>query len=72
MDWNNADDRARERADRVAEVAAIDSGEWPRTLDDCLRWSKPNDPAYARRLCILQISAIDEKSAREATAGGAA
>jgi hypothetical protein len=57
-----AADREREIADLTAEVAAIDAGLWPRTLDDEFRWGTRNlfydaaeKAAHVRRLCWDQI-----------------
>lgn len=67
MDWNNAEDRAQERRERMAEIAAIDAGSWPRNCDDTMRWHRfryVNDEqhrAHARRMCVMTIDAIDAK-----------
>ena len=60
------EDRDRLRADRVAEIAAIDSGEWPRSVDDSLRWGSSRyfvDGAeraeYARAMCVAEVEYLD-------------
>lgn len=64
MDWNNPDDRKRERAARVAEIEAIDSGAWPRDISDKMRWKK-QDAEHARRMCEATIALIDDKDGDE-------
>lgn len=66
-----AADRAREMADRMAEVEAIDNGTWPRSLDDDMRWG-PNQrfhdvtekATYARKLCMADVTYLEAIPAR--------
>lgn len=64
-------DRDRLRADRQAEIDAIDAGEWPRDTDDLLRWGADrsfNDhrghAALARDLCATTIAYLDDLQER--------
>lgn len=69
VDWNSEEDRARERADRMAEIAAIDAGHWPRSAGDVMRWHRyryltdAQHRAHVRRMCVMTIDAIDAKDA---------
>tara|TARA_R110000868_G_C10890698_1_gene763575 strand:+ start:728 stop:988 length:261 start_codon:yes stop_codon:yes gene_type:complete len=69
-----ADSRKQERADRTAEIAAIDSGSWPRDIDDRHRWgvgqtfySNADHAAYARQQCVSVIDYLDGIPARIAS-----
>lgn len=64
-------DRDRLRADRQAEIDAIDAGEWPRDTDDLLRWGADrsfNDHSeqatLARDLCAATIAYLDDLQER--------
>ena len=61
-------DRDQEIADRKAEIAAVDAGEWPRNLNDEFRWNSnnartenpPPTPAeYAKRLCTFEVEYLE-------------
>ena len=59
-------DRARMRADRMAEVAAIDAGQWPRDIDDNMRWGAcrtfhdmAEKALYARQMCMTEVEYLD-------------
>lgn len=61
-----ASDRARCRADRMAEIKAVDTGTWPRTIDDDMRWGATryfSDGAakatYAKSMCVAEVEYID-------------
>lgn len=59
-----AEDRARFRADRKAELDAITEGRWPRDTNDAMRWTPPTwsdvSPAeYAAKQCRADIAYID-------------
>jgi len=64
-----AADRARCRADRMAEIEAVENGTWPRDIDDLLRWSNaPHLPPsenhlvraeHAARMCRGEVIWID-------------
>lgn len=57
-----AADRARFRADRVAEIAAVDAGTWPRDLDDACRWHAPprhDATRHARAMCAADVAYLD-------------
>jgi len=68
MDWNNEEDRAQERRERMAEIAAIDAGYWPRSAGDVMRWHRyrhvddEQHRAHARRMCVMTIDVIDAKN----------
>jgi len=50
-----AADRVRERKDRQAELDAIGAHEWPRDLNDEMRWTRPSDfngPFWAKGYAI--------------------
>lgn len=58
-------DRDRMRADRMAELEAVVAGQWPRDLDDHLRWcSRPGDPAHTKKMCEAEIAYLDGVQAR--------
>jgi hypothetical protein len=66
-----AESRQQEIEERKAEIAAIDAGEWPRDLNDDMRWGvfmRFNDMAektdYARRLCVETLEYLEGIPAR--------
>lgn len=72
-----AEDRARLRADRQAEMEAVHAGRWPRDLNDYLRWihlpqiphlsaadSRAVQEAYVARLCAEEIAYLDDLEQR--------
>ena len=66
-----AADRARCRAARQAEIAAIDAGTWPRDIDDAMRWgatkcfpSVAARAAFAREMCASEVAYVDGVDAR--------
>jgi len=62
-------DREREIADRKAEIAAIDAGQWPRDIDDEFRWvaNRGFADAYARNLCVAEVAYLEAIPARVAS-----
>jgi len=67
-----AADRARARADCQAEIDAVEAGQWPRDINDSMRWihppTSPYLPAdenrriaaeYAARMCRAEIEYLD-------------
>lgn len=66
-----AESRKQEIADLKAEIAAIDTGKWPRDIDDNMRWG-PNktfhDMAekakYVRDLCVKEVGYLEGIPAR--------
>ena len=67
-------DRDRMLADRKAEIAAIDAGLWPRTIDDDMRWGwartfhdKAEKAAYARFMCLGDVAYLERIPARIAS-----
>lgn len=66
-----SEDRARMKAARLAEVAAIDAGRWPRDINDEMRWGgnrtfhdQAEKAAWARRMCNADLDYLDCLSAR--------
>ena len=60
-----ATDRRRLYDDRRSERDAVDSGVWPRDLNDYMRWiSHAGDPAYARRMCQNEMDALTQIETR--------
>lgn len=64
-------DRDRLKADRVAEIEAIDSGTWPRDLNDDMRWGagrhfhdKAEKATYARRMCANEVDYLRDLQRR--------
>ena len=64
-------DRDRLRADRQAEIDAIDAGAWPRDTDDLLRWGASRSfhdhsehATLARDLCAATIAYLDDLQER--------
>jgi len=64
-------DRERAIADRKAEIAAVDAGQWPRDLDDEMRWGvnkhfhdRAEKAAYARKLCADEVAYLEGIPAR--------
>ena len=64
--FSKAADRARCRAERAAEVAAVDAGAWPRDINDDMRWGvmrtfydAAGKATYARAMCVAEIEYID-------------
>jgi hypothetical protein len=52
------DGREALRADRQSELDAVERGEWPRDLNDIMRWSPPRfeDPAaWAAKMCRADL-----------------
>jgi len=46
------------RADRQAELDAIERGAWPRDINDAFRWNPPRHVApseWAARMCRLEL-----------------
>jgi hypothetical protein len=60
-------DRERLRLDRTSELEAIKRGEWPRDIDDTLRW-KPRrgvEPVqHAEAMCRLDLEYLDDLDQR--------
>ncbi len=63
--------REQMRCDREAELAALDTGTWPRNLDDSMRWSAtrswPNSGAhkdYARRMVKAELDYLGDLQRR--------
>lgn len=59
-----AEDRARFRADRAAELEAIEAGLWPRDTNDVMRWTPPtwsdfSATEWAARQCRADIAYVD-------------
>jgi hypothetical protein len=76
-DLTRAADRARMRADRMAEIEAVDAGAWPRNPEDEMRWlGAPTSSylsathnqeirvAHAKKVCLLDIAYLDEVERR--------
>ena len=63
-------DRDRCRADRQAEIDAVDSGEWPRDIDDFMRWDamrrEDNREKYVKKMCKNEIEYLNGVDARVA------
>lgn len=60
-------DRARRRSRRVAELRAIENGEWPRDIEDTMRWTCPQGilPAeWAKQMCEAEIEYLDDVDVR--------
>jgi hypothetical protein len=60
-----AEDREALRADRQSELDAIERGEWPRDVNDALRWSPPRteDPAkWAAKMCRFDLDYLALKA----------
>ncbi len=69
-------DRAREIADRQAEIEAIEAGLWPRDINDQFRWydrTPTFTPAqWARKMCedtIAYLTAIPGRIANGELSG---
>lgn len=61
------DGRDELRRARQAELKAVRSGEWPRDLNDWMRWTAPRDvepEVWAARMCEADMSAMLELDPR--------
>jgi len=53
------EDRERLRADRQAELDAIEQGTWPRDLNEFMRWNPPpsfEPRVWAARMCRADLA----------------
>lgn len=59
------EDRERYRQDHADELAAVESGTWPRDINDQMRWINGGGaPEYAAKMCQSAIDYIDGLEAR--------
>jgi hypothetical protein len=63
MNSSKQEDRDQIRSEREDEIAAVDAGEWPRNLNDRMRWSK-GTPEWAKQMCQADIAYIDDLETR--------
>jgi len=66
--YNLAKPEGREalRADRQSELDAVERGEWPRDVNDVVRWNPPRNVAptdWAARMCKLDLDYLNSKGA---------
>ena len=63
MDYGKQEDRDQIRAERTAEIAAVDACEWPRCINDSMRWVR-GTPEWAKKMCLADVAYIDDLEAR--------
>jgi len=66
--YNLAKPEGREalRADRQSELDAVEKGEWPRDVNDVVRWNPPGHVAsqdWAAKMCRLDLEYLASKVA---------
>jgi hypothetical protein len=56
-------DRDRMRAERVAELEAVENGTWPRDVNDYMRWMYGRAD-WAGKMCRQSIAYLDDLEKR--------